>query len=65
MDEAVKPKFASYALVVDPFGTESYGVAIAMGKSLKDKEPLTVIGIYNKRTKKLELKEMPGMDCGR
>ncbi len=61
MDKAVKQKFGNYALVVDPVGTESYGVALAIGTSVKGNQPLTVIGIYNKRTKKLELMEMPGM----
>ncbi len=64
MDKAVKPKFGSYGLVVEPNGTESYGVAIATGTSVQDNKPLTIIGIYNKRTKKLEILEFPGISFG-
>ncbi len=64
MDKAVKQKFGSYGLIVEPDGTESYGVAIATGTSVQDKKPLTVIGIYNKKTKKLEILEFPGITFG-
>lgn len=64
MDKAVAGKFANYGLVVEPNGTQSYGVAIATGTSLKDKKALTIIGIYGKKTKKLEILEFPGTTFG-
>lgn len=60
MERAVAGRFGSHTVHVEPWGSESYGVAIATGSSAEDKSPLTVIGIYRKETGALEIIEMPG-----
>lgn len=59
MESAIAGTFASHSLFVEPFGSESYGLAIASGVSAGGKEPLTVFGIYRKETKTLEIIEVP------
>ncbi|WP_051134287.1 hypothetical protein [Methylocystis sp. ATCC 49242] len=39
---------------VDPFGTESYGVAIAKGPSKYDKSQQEVVCVFDKRSEKAE-----------
>lgn len=48
-DRLVKPTY-----VVDPFGTESYGVAIARGPSKYDKAQHMIVCVFDKATKKTE-----------
>ena len=61
MEKEVKTKFASYGIFVEPHGSDSYGVAIASGVSAGAKQPLTIIGIYDKQSQKLEIVEIEGM----
>jgi hypothetical protein len=51
-DRLVKP-----AYTVDPFGTESYGVAIARGPSKFDKSPHVIVCVFDKKTLKTEATE--------
>ena len=59
MERAIAGTFASHELVIEPSGSESYGLAIASGVSAGNKQPLTVFGIYTKKTMKLEIIEVP------
>ena len=59
MESAIAGKFTSHSLFIEPFGSESYGLAIASGVGSEDRRPLTVIGIYQKKTMTLEIIEAP------
>lgn len=48
-DRLVKPTY-----VVDPFGTENYGVAIARGPSSYDKASHVIVCVFDKKTRKTE-----------
>lgn len=48
-DRLVKPTYT-----VDPFGTESYGVAVARGPSKYDKAPQVIVCVFDKKTQKTE-----------
>jgi len=61
MEKEVKTKFASYSIFIEPHGSDSYGVAIASGVSAGAKQPLTILGIYDKKSQKLEIVEIEGM----
>ena len=47
--------FQSAVAVVDPNGTQSYGVALLRGKPKTGKGGITAICVYDKATKKVEL----------
>jgi hypothetical protein len=51
-DRLLKPSYA-----IDPFGTESYGVAIARGPSKYDKAPHVIVCVFDKKTLKTEATE--------
>jgi hypothetical protein len=51
-DRLVKPTYT-----VDPFGTDSYGVAIARGPSKYDKAPHVIVCVFDKKTLKTEATE--------
>lgn len=52
--EAAK-SIASAKVVVDPFGSESYGLAIISGKAKAGNAPISQICVMNKRTKAIEI----------
>ncbi|MGQ5523402.1 hypothetical protein ACUHMQ_09085 [Chitinimonas sp. PSY-7] len=49
-DQIKKPK-----VTVDPFGSESYGLALVQGQSAHSKDVLSIICVYDKKTKKTEI----------
>jgi hypothetical protein len=51
-DKLVKPTYT-----VDPFGTDSYGVAIARGPSKYNKAPKVIVCVFDKKTLKTEATE--------
>lgn len=53
-EKAVAGTLEKPAIAVDPFGSQSYGIAIARGKSKYSEAALTVVCIYDKKTKALE-----------
>ncbi|PPD41393.1 MAG: hypothetical protein CTY15_13620 [Methylocystis sp.] len=53
-EKAVAGTLEKPAIAVDPHGSESYGIAIAKGKSKYSKDTLAVVCVFDKRTKKLE-----------
>jgi hypothetical protein len=54
-DSLVKPTYT-----VDPFGTETYGVALARGPSKYDKASHVIVCVFDKKTKKTEAtQELP------
>jgi hypothetical protein len=48
-DRLVKPTF-----VIDPHGTETYGVAVAKGRSKYGKARLMIVCVFDKKTQKTE-----------
>jgi hypothetical protein len=52
--EAAK-SIESARVMVDPFGSESYGLAIVTGKAKGGKAPISQICVMNKRTKAIEI----------
>ncbi|MEO5721426.1 MAG: hypothetical protein ABIR71_08160 [Chthoniobacterales bacterium] len=64
MEQAVKANFITYKVTVHPHGTESSAVAAASGTSKYDQKPLTIVGIYDKKTKELEMVEFEGKKFG-
>jgi hypothetical protein len=41
--------------VVDPFGSENYGLAVVSGKAVGAKVTISTICVYDKKTKKAEI----------
>ncbi len=54
--EAAKPMFATAEATVDPFGSESYGLALIHGsaKGATDSQ-ISAICVYDKKTKAVEI----------
>jgi hypothetical protein len=52
--KAVADRLDKPAIAVDPFGSDSYGVAIATGASRDAKAPRAIVCIFHKRTKAVE-----------
>jgi hypothetical protein len=52
--KAVAGRLKDAKIDVDPFGSESYGVAIARGVSTDAKAPRAIVCIYDKRSKAAE-----------
>lgn len=52
--KAVADKLENPAIAVDPFGSETYGVAIAKGVSKDAKARRAIDCIYDKKTKTIE-----------
>lgn len=55
--QAKKPKIA-----VDPYGTESYGVALVAGSDPHGNQPIAFVCVYDKRSKKAEINQGFGKD---
>jgi hypothetical protein len=52
--KAVAGRLKDAKIDVDPFGSESYGVAIARGVSADAKAPRAIVCIFDKRSKAVE-----------
>jgi hypothetical protein len=52
--KAVAGRLEDAKIDVDPFGSESYGVAIARGVSTDAKAPRAIVCIFGKRSKAVE-----------
>ncbi|MGJ0507834.1 MAG: hypothetical protein ACR652_12075 [Methylocystis sp.] len=53
-ETAVAGRLETPAIAVDPFGSDSYGVAIARGTSTDAKAPRAIVCVYDKRRKSVE-----------
>ena len=53
-EKAVAGTLEKPSIAVDPHGSESYGIAIAKGKSKYSDAALTVVCVFDKKTKKIE-----------
>ncbi len=53
-EKAVAGRLDQVTVEVDPFGSESYGVALARGVSRDAKAPRVIVCIYDKRSKRAE-----------
>lgn len=53
-EKAVAGTFEKPAITVDPHGSESYGIAIARGKSKYGDATLTMVCVFDKKTKRIE-----------
>lgn len=49
------PHIKKPTVVVDPFGSESYGLALIRGKTVSGQETQSIICVFDKQTKKVEL----------
>ena len=52
---AAAPLFESAAARVDPFGSESYGLALVTGKAKGADTEIAAICVYDKQTKAVEI----------
>ena len=62
MDSVLMEQTVDYQLDIDPYGTESYGVAVATGTSSEDGDQVLVVGIYDKQLGTLETSKFPLAD---
>ena len=53
--KAAEPLFQSAAAIVDPFGSESYGLALIKGKAKGAETEISAICVYDKKTKAAEI----------
>lgn len=53
--EAAKPTFETASARVDPFGSESYGLALVTGKAKGADVEVASICVYDKQTKAVEI----------
>jgi hypothetical protein len=53
--KAAEPLFETAAARVDPFGSESYGLALLTGKARGADTPIAAICVYDKKTKVVEI----------
>lgn len=53
-EAAVAGRLDRATIEVDPFGSETYGVALAKGVSRDAKAPRVIVCIYDKRSKRAE-----------
>ncbi|WP_363350081.1 hypothetical protein [Methylocystis echinoides] len=53
-EKAVAGRLDHATIHVDPFGSETYGVALARGLSRDAKAPRVIVCIYDKRSKRAE-----------
>ncbi len=53
--EAAAPQFASATARVDPYGSESYGLALVSGKAKGADAEIAVICVYDKQAKTVEV----------
>lgn len=54
-EKAVAGKLEKAQISVDPFGSDSYGVAIAQGVSTDARAPRRIVCIFDKRSEKVEI----------
>jgi hypothetical protein len=52
---AAAPMFETASARVDPFGSESYGLALVTGRERDIGEGIAVICVYDKKTKHVEI----------
>ncbi len=63
--EAAKGSLEKPSIVVDPFGTESYGVAILNGKAVGADARVSYLCVYNKQDKTAQIgSELPADKLG-
>jgi hypothetical protein len=60
--EATAETFRKSQVVVDPTGSENFGLAIVYGRSKQAKGPAAVICVYDKKTMKVEVGGEMGKD---
>lgn len=65
MESSIKDTLEEYTITINPFGTESYGVAIASGVNKEENKPMIIVGIYDKKTKKLEIADFPSININK
>lgn len=53
--EAARPLFAAAVADVDPFGSESYGLALVHGKAKGADADIRAICVFDKRTKEVQI----------
>ncbi len=53
--EAAKPLFETATATVDPFGSESYGLALIKGKAVGADAQISAICVYDKKAKTVEI----------
>jgi hypothetical protein len=53
-EKAVAGRLEKPQIAVDPFGSDSYGVAIARGVSTDSKAPRVIVCVFDKRSGKAE-----------
>lgn len=53
--KAAEPLFESPAARVDPFGSESYGLALVTGKARRAAAEIAAICVYDKQTRAVEI----------
>ena len=53
--KAAEPLFQSATAVVDPFGSESYGLALVKGKAKGAETEISAICVYDKKTRAVEI----------
>ncbi len=53
--EAARPMFETAGATVDPFGSESYGLALIEGKAVGADAQIASICVYDKREKTVEI----------
>ena len=53
--EAAKPLFETVTADVDPFGSESYGLALVHGKAKGADAEIKAICVFDKKSKKVEI----------
>jgi hypothetical protein len=53
--EAAKPLFETATADVDPFGSESYGLALVHGKAQGADAEIKAICVFDKKSKKVEI----------
>ena len=54
MDSVLMDQIIDYQLDIDPYGTESHGVAIATGTAVENGDQALVVGIYDKQSETLQ-----------
>jgi len=55
--EKVKGLLTTPKFLIDPLGSESFGIAVAYGSSRHDSKPRTIICVYDKKTKRVEISQ--------
>jgi len=60
--EATAAMFRKSQVIVDPTGSENFGLAIVYGRSKAAKAPAAVICVYDKKTMKVEIGSELGKD---